>query len=146
MKPGNTTLTFLDLIFSLLGVTTILTVILSITVGRSDYRLKEDYVFVTVRWKAEGDLGRCRSDLFQGSTVRPWTYWQSPPPKSVTGGKAYESVFYAAPIRAGTWRIAFAATNASIESIHVETKRGSLPPITPLGSTADVSVDTAEES
>ena len=146
MKLANTTLTFLDLIFSLLGVTTILTVILSITVGRTEYRLTNDYVLVTVSWKAQGDDASCRCELLQGETSRDWTYLHAPMPKEITGGNSYESVFYAAPLRAGTWHVNCSAANATAELIQVETKRGPLPPMAPSGSNTDILVDTAGET
>jgi hypothetical protein len=146
MKLANTSLTFLDLIFSLLGVTTILTVILSITVGRTEYKLTNDYMLVTVSWKAQEEGASCPCELFQGERPHVWTYWQAPVPKEVAGGNAYESVFYAAPLLAGTWRVHCSAANATVESIHVETKRGPLSPIVPSESNTDILVDTADES
>ncbi|HTU25729.1 MAG TPA: hypothetical protein VMF30_10045 [Pirellulales bacterium] len=146
MKLANTTLTFLDLIFSLLGVTTILTLILSITVGRTEYRLANDYVLVTVSWRAQAEDASCRCELIAGETPCDWTFRQAPTPKEVIGGTSYESVFYAAPLRAGTWHVNCCTANATAELIQVETKRGPLPPIAPAGSTTDILVDTAGES
>lgn len=146
MKHGNTTLTFLDLIFSLLGVTTILTVILSVTVGRTEYRLKTDYILLIVSWKAQDEAATCKCDLYKGDTLRRWTYWYTPTQKESQGGKSFESIFYAAPLRAGTWRVSCSVLKATIETIHIETKRGHSSPITPSGSNTDILVDTADES
>lgn len=142
MKRQPVYISFLDLVFSLLGSVTILTVILAITAGRAEHRLERDYVRITVVWeRANGSYlatiagaGPPRGPEDGGG----WSF-QAHPVKG--GADEPVSVYFLSPAAAGQWRVRWDAGVPTAARVVVETKRESftLPALPP---TRELTVET----
>lgn len=121
MKKPPTVISFLDLVFSLLGATTILTVVLSITAGRSEHQLERDYIRVTIHWEGVADsYGQCI--LLDGSNATEKWSFQIHPRKDDKQPELV-SVFFFSPAKGDTWRIRRIGTHPFCRQVVVETKR-----------------------
>jgi len=125
MKRPPLFLSFLSLVFSLLGATTILTIVLAMTAGRAQHSLRKDYIRVTVFWdRFAPDQDDYACSLFDGNNDRQsWTFETHPPEKEE--GPEPVSIFYKAPAAALAWRVRQERSAPVAKRIIVETKRGS---------------------
>jgi hypothetical protein len=142
MKKQSIYISFLDLVFSLLGSTTILTIILAITAGRSEHQLQRDYIRVTVHWRSMPAPGKDSCGLWDGSSAQtPWSFQVHPRRNDAIDDLV--SVFFFSPARADVWTLRHEAAGPQCDRIVIETKREtSVYPDFPLSG--ELTIETRE--